>query len=879
MGRAMNVLSEKNILTGNAPDSLRRVIANAPSAVALLDQQFCYVTASQRWKTDFKMGDNLAGKCHPELFRIPGKDWGTAYQQAIEGHSSENERDLLIFPNGIEQWVCWHVQPWNFDNGEIGGVLVYMDLMIDEAERDSASRRMLALYEQTNEVASIGGWEVDLIKNEIYWSSITKRIHGVPEEYIPNLTFAIDFFKEGDNRNKIRSAFLAAVENGTSYDLELEMITAGGDELWVRVKGNAEYTNGVCTRIYGTFQDIQTKKLQEIRLINSELKYRSIIENSLYAFMQTIPESVIIDANKAAEDMFGYTMEEFLHIGRGTIIDESEPALQEFLETRDRAGKASADLTGIRKNGERFPCHIASATYTDIEGKKLNSLMIIDITERRKAEQQIRTSEEQFRGAFEYSAIGMALFSIDGWCKRANQSLCNMLGYTQAELTSLRFDDITHPDDLPRNIELLNELINGTRDSYHLEKRYLHKSGKPVWVLLGVSILREVNNDPVHFISQIQDVTKFKEAELAMAISEEKYRKIFENTQDIYYRTDKNGIITEISPSIEKYYGDNRQNIIGNPVIDFYYYKKDRDRILNALKQDCSVTDFEMKLKTMNNELRYASVNARLIVENGVVLGSEGSIRDITLRKLQENELTSLNTELKALNNHREKLLSVIGHDLKNPVAASLKLAELALMDVAQTSKEELLEYLYKMESGLQNANDLLEDLLRWAKNQFNSMDFNPVWIDELKVQVLSCFKRLKPMAESKGIELLETIDEGIKLYADKDMLDTIIRNLVSNAIKFTAAGSIVVNAVRREDDVLFCVTDTGSGMSESIIRQLFDKSSHYTTYGTLGEKGTGLGLELCKNFVERHRGKIWVESTPGQGSSFYFTISTIGLS
>jgi PAS domain S-box-containing protein len=308
MGRAMNVLSEKNILTGNAPDSLRRVIANAPSAVALLDQQFCYVTASQRWKTDFKMGDNLAGKCHPELFRIPGKDWGTAYQQAIEGHSSENERDLLIFPNGIEQWVCWHVQPWNFDNGEIGGVLVYMDLMIDEAERDSASRRMLALYEQTNEVASIGGWEVDLIKNEIYWSSITKRIHGVPEEYIPNLTFAIDFFKEGDNRNKIRSAFLAAVENGTSYDLELEMITAGGDELWVRVKGNAEYTNGVCTRIYGTFQDIQTKKLQEIRLINSELKYRSIIENSLYAFMQTIPESVIIDANKAAEDMFGYTM-------------------------------------------------------------------------------------------------------------------------------------------------------------------------------------------------------------------------------------------------------------------------------------------------------------------------------------------------------------------------------------------------------------------------------------------------------------------------------------------------------------------------------------------------------------------------------------------
>jgi PAS domain S-box-containing protein len=864
-------LPKLNAMTSSAPDYLRYVVANAPSAVALLDKQLCYLTASRQWKTDFKLGDALSGKCHPELFRIAGRDWATDYQYALEGQILKNERDQLVFPNGMVHWVRWEIQPWNLLSGEIGGVMVYMDLLIDREEKDQSVKRMIALYEQASEVARIGAWEVDLIKNEIYWSAVTKQIHGVPEGYVPNLTSAIDFFKEGKDKDRILEAFVAAVERGESYDMELELTTAAADNIWVKVKGSAECINGVCTRIYGTLQDIQQQKLKDIRLANSEIKYRSIIENSVYAFLQTIPGVAVIDANRAAMEMFGYTLEEFRQTGQHIIQPDS--SFDEFIEVRDREGKASAELTCIRKNGEHFPCHVSSAIYLDTEGNKVNSLMMIDITESKLAEKQIRMSEEQFRGAFEYSAIGMALFSIEGRCKRANQSLCNMLGYTQEELTGLRFNDITYPDDLPRNIELLNELIDGKKDNYHMEKRYLHKSGRPVWVLLGVSILREANGDPIHFISQIQDITKIKEAEYALAISEDKYRKIFENTQDIYYRTDQNGILTEISPSIEKYDGFKRQNVIGNPVVDFYYYKDDRDKIVNALRQDRSVTDFEVKLKSRTSELLYGSVNARLIIENGVVQGSEGSIRDITFRKLQENELTSLNTELKALNTHREKLLSVVGHDLRNPIAASLKLAELATMDIEDTSKEELLEYLSKMKSGLQNANELLEDLLRWAKNQFDSLDFNPVEIDDVQMQVLICLKRLKPMAEAKYIQLTAAVDEGLSVVADKDMLDTIIRNLVSNAIKFTARGTIAVHAARKSDGVLFSVTDTGSGMSQEIIRQLFNKSSHYTTYGTSGEKGTGLGLELCREFVEKHGGQIWVESTEGKGSTFYFTI------
>jgi PAS domain S-box-containing protein len=613
---------------------------------------------------------------------------------------------------------------------------------------------------------------------------------------------------------------------------------------------------------------------QRIQLLNSEIKYRSTIENSLYGVLLTIPYGHVVEANQAALEMFGYSLEEFRKVCRHQIFDVNDPALQDFLDRRARDGRARAELTGIRKNGEHFPCEISSAMFDDIEGKKLNSLVIIDITERKLAEEKMKLSEAQFREAFEYSAIGMALFGLDGKWKRVNRQLCSMLGYTEQELMQLRFQDITHPDDVDRNLELLRNLIEDNGNGYHLEKRYIHKNGCVVWVLLGVSLIRDAYHNPLHCISQIQDITKTKEAEYALAVSEEKYRKIFENIQDIYYRTDVNGIVTEISPSVEKYYNYKRKDIIGSPVTDFYYYKEDQEKIMAALKADHAVIDFEVKLRSNTSELLYASVNSRLVFENEMIMGTEGVIRDISIRKLQENELTSLNTELTALNKHKEKLLSIIGHDLRNPMANTLKLAELALMDTHEVTKEELIEYLTKMSTGLINANELLEDLLYWAKSRFDSLAFNPVPITDIKKQVDTCLKKVMPMAETKRITLKTTIKPGVAVTADKDMLDAIIRNLVSNAIKFTAnGGAVVVSAERRKKDIRFAVTDTGSGMSEKITHQLFNKGFSHTTYGTSGEKGTGLGLDLCRDFVEKHQGKIWVESIEGQGSTFYFTL------
>ena len=734
--------------------------------------------------------------------------------------------------------------------------------------------KLLDLYERANEMARLGVWEMDLIQPRLYWSSVTKQIHGVAQDFEPDISSAINFFKEGTSRENIRKHFKEAQLYGTPYDLELQLVTAAGTPVWVKASGRAEFQGGTCIRLYGTFRDIEEEKKQGIKLLNSEIKYRSIVENSLYGVLLTVPGKHVLQANQAALEMFGYTIEEFRKLDRCRVLDCSHPNLPGFLMQRETEGKASAEVVAKRKDGTHFPCELSAATFMDSDGQELNSLVIIDISERKAAEEKIRLSEAQFREAFEYSAIGVALFDLTGKWIRVNKGLCNMLGYSEDELVNSRFQDLTHPDDVVRNEQILKDLIEGISDNYQQEKRYIHKNGQVIWVLMGVSMIRDANNLPLHCISQIQDITNIKEAERALALSEEKYRKIFENIQDIYYSTDQNGIVTEISPSIEKYYNFKRKNVIGNSVNDFYYYEEDHNKIMNALHADHTVIDFEVKLKSNHNDLLYASVNARLLIEDGIVTGTEGSIRDITLRKLQENELKTLNKELKALNTHKEKLLSVVGHDLKNPIANALKLSELALMDSGATTKEELVEYVHKMHAGLGSAHELLEDLLNWAKSQFNSINFNPVYIDDLKVVLEQGIKRAGPSAEAKGIQLVVSANENIHLMADKDMLDTILRNLISNAIKFTNdGGTITLSATVGVNIVNFAVIDTGSGIAPDIARQLFDKGFSHTTYGTAGEKGTGLGLDLCRDFVKKHKVKIWVESKEGEGSAFYFTI------
>jgi signal transduction histidine kinase len=237
-------------------------------------------------------------------------------------------------------------------------------------------------------------------------------------------------------------------------------------------------------------------------------------------------------------------------------------------------------------------------------------------------------------------------------------------------------------------------------------------------------------------------------------------------------------------------------------------------------------------------------------------------------RKIQQN-----NRQLNKLNFTKDKLFSIISHDLKGPIGSTLGLSEILLKkfeDKPESINKKMLLALYE---GLNQTNNLLTNLLQWALTQIKGISYSPEALSMNSI-VKNAIKPIANEAERKHIKVSVEIEETMSVWADINMLNGILQNLITNAIKFTNEnGSILVNAIQRKNQIQVCIRDNGIGMSPETLNNLFSLDKNSSTRGTSGEKGTGLGLILCKEFVEIHKGELWVESTLNEGSSFYFTI------
>ncbi len=237
------------------------------------------------------------------------------------------------------------------------------------------------------------------------------------------------------------------------------------------------------------------------------------------------------------------------------------------------------------------------------------------------------------------------------------------------------------------------------------------------------------------------------------------------------------------------------------------------------------------------------------------------------------NQLNKTNEELNQLNASKDKFFSIISHDLKSPFNSILGFSELLHEQIKNKDYSEIELYSELVNKSATKAFDLLMNLMEWSRSQTGRITYNPESFDivETILEMISLFQEI---AEQKNIQILSSLPPQLIIFADKAMINTIFRNLISNAIKFTPMeGSITVSIVENEHHYLFSVRDSGIGIPKDQIYKLFRIDEHYTTKGTNQETGTGLGLILCKEFVEKHSGQIWVESEEGKGSTFSFTI------
>ncbi len=235
------------------------------------------------------------------------------------------------------------------------------------------------------------------------------------------------------------------------------------------------------------------------------------------------------------------------------------------------------------------------------------------------------------------------------------------------------------------------------------------------------------------------------------------------------------------------------------------------------------------------------------------------------------NKIRRLNDKLKQSNDVKDKMFSVIGHDLRGPVGSIMQMLE--MLEKGAITADEQQTMVPEMRHRAELCYNVLVNLLAWGASQLRGIDVNPVVINAKEI-IEKNMDVLANQASRKNIEIKNLVDDTLQLFADKDHFDFIVRNLLSNAVKFTYAnGHIVFNARETEKEITFSVTDSGMGMSAEKQQQLWANEMK-VGYDTTGQKGTGLGLQLCKEFVLQNKGRIWVESEQGKGTTFYFTVA-----
>jgi len=242
-------------------------------------------------------------------------------------------------------------------------------------------------------------------------------------------------------------------------------------------------------------------------------------------------------------------------------------------------------------------------------------------------------------------------------------------------------------------------------------------------------------------------------------------------------------------------------------------------------------------------------------------------------RNRAEEKLKANETILEKLNADKDRFISILGHDLRSPFNALLGLSELLTENIRKYDIDKIEDFVNRINKSAGTTFNLLEDILMWARTQQGKIPFKPKILSFRNI-CMDILEILKPNADAKNITIKYNPADEINIFADIDMLQTVLRNLISNAIKFTNKnGAINISAEENPGNVTISVSDNGTGIAPDNLTKLFDISQIQTTTGTADEKGTGLGLILCKEFVEKHGGKIWIESEVGKGSDFKFTM------
>lgn len=746
-------------------------------------------------------------------------------------------------------------------------------------------------------VAHVGHWSWDLQSNQIHLSDEMARIWECPTHVESrDLIEMIQLRVHPDDLESVirttRTDFM--LSNLGPFEYRLVLSDGNIRNIWAMPGKTSRDSKGKIIKVTGIIQDITERKQTEAALRESEGRYRAMVE--------WMPESIrvhrhgkLLYANPAALHMFGANSPQDL-IGK-PILDLVHPDYHEIVQKRVDSVAANGgnvpmmELKYRKLDGTVIDVE-AQGTYIIFDGEPAMVSVAHDITERKLAELALREREAQLEQTFGASPIGMAVVGLDGQFLKVNRALRNMLGWNEGTPLPLSFEAISHPDDIAPRRQLVQEMLDGQRDTYQMEKRYKHQKGYEVLAQLNVSLVRGSDGKPLHFVSQVQDITERKTAERQL----NKLSLAVDQSPESIVITDIDDRIEYVNEAFVKTTGYTREEITGKNPRLLVSDKTPPERLI-------AMSEAIKSGSTWKGELYNANKNGSDLIVYAIVTPlrqPDGSIshyvsvqEDITIKKrlgeeLDQHrhhledlvvsrtvELASAQQQAEAANQAKSNFIANMSHEIRTPMNGVLGMTYLAL---AATKDPKLRDYLQKIHLSGQHLLHIVDDILDFSKIEAGKMN-----LEAIDFSLPQLLKNIVNMMSSKiaarNLTLHVDIDEQIstQLRGDPHRLSQILINYTNNAIKFTERGEINIFVRKLNNTPSGCilrfeVEDTGIGMTKDQQELLFKSFQQADSSTTRKYGGTGLGLAISKQLTTLMGGEVGVLSVLGQGSTFWFT-------
>ncbi len=661
----------------------------------------------------------------------------------------------------------------------------------------------------------------------------------------------------------------------------------------------------------------------KMALREAEKSAEALINATTDAAILMDSNAIVLTVNKIMANRFNMTVSEMLGKSLYELFPNDDYSFRRAKITEIALSKIPGTFLDFRDGmwleNSVFPLIDDNGNLSKV------ALFSRDITEKKNAEDSLNLQKAFMQKLFDEAPVAIAIVDNNWRIIRINYEFEQLFGYSDHETISNPIDELIIPDD--RRYEL-NELktLSPKQRSRSLETIRRTKSGELKNVVLITKPIILDNNNIALFAMYI-DITALKKAELALVHSEAKYKAITHFSPNIAIQSfDKNGIINFWNKASENTYGYLQEEALGKNIDDYVTVKNSTINMIDLIKSiDTENTFYGPKeievytksgaLKTIlstiykipdiSDESTYIcmdiDITDRKNAENLIIMLNYELENKVEERTSELNnalaELQESNTELSLLNDAlveesqklfllneklaiseynlkdtiaaKDKFISIIAHDLKNPLQVLMLSSDILIRYGNKIEEIQKIKEYTKIFNSAANLSQLLNDLLQWAMAQSGRIEFRPEMNDVFGI-ISEAMLLMNEYAAKKNIIVESTITPNTYLFCDKNMLTTIFRNLLSNAIKFTTnGGSIFISSSVDSDVFRIYFKDTGIGIKKEVIDKLFRIDVNITTLGTSKEKGTGLGLILCKDFIEKHSGKIIVESEVDKGSTF----------